>query len=273
MDISLSVFRGRPSGAVTSHNCVLARAGCGEASRVRHDLRESRRICPTVQPAAGQMSGLLPGPARSSVPTRASPAAACSPPRCSATPRRYSRCWPPTPPQRSASTTSEAGHRWCMPATRGGIRSTRDGRQGIGARLAAELARRLPARAWQRLSAGPGAKGPRWYDWAFLEVTDPAVTEGSGPHWFADPPPDQQRRARLLPGPRARPGAAGPAGAGGWFPVEDRGRVRRQQRTRCFRRASGPDLDILAPVDHLGPARLRVLVRPGRQPAQPPPAR
>jgi hypothetical protein len=30
----------------------------------------------------------------------------------------------------------------------------------IGTRPAAELARRLPARAWQQLSAGPGAKGP-----------------------------------------------------------------------------------------------------------------
>ena len=49
---------------------------------------------------------------------------------------------------------------------------------------AAGLARRLPARAWQRISAGPGAKGPRWYDRALIEVTDPAVTEGSGPHWL-----------------------------------------------------------------------------------------
>jgi SRSO17 transposase len=40
----------------------------------------------------------------------------------------------------------------------------------------------LPARAWQGLSAGPGAKGPRWYDWALIEVTDPAVTGGTGPH-------------------------------------------------------------------------------------------
>jgi SRSO17 transposase len=55
---------------------------------------------------------------------------------------------------------------------------------GIGARPAIELARRLPARAWQRVSAGSGAKGPRWYDWALIDVTDPAVTEGSGPHWL-----------------------------------------------------------------------------------------
>src|SRR5215467_7958103 len=49
---------------------------------------------------------------------------------------------------------------------------------GIGARPAAELVKRLPVRAWQRVSAGPGAKGPRWYDRALIDVTDPAVTEG-----------------------------------------------------------------------------------------------
>jgi len=53
-----------------------------------------------------------------------------------------------------------------------------------GTRPAAQLARALPARAWQRISAGPGAKGPRWYDWALTEVTDPAVTEGDGSHWL-----------------------------------------------------------------------------------------
>jgi hypothetical protein len=47
-----------------------------------------------------------------------------------------------------------------------------------------ELVKKLPARAWQRVSAGPGAKGPRWYDWVLIEVTDPAVTEGAGPHWL-----------------------------------------------------------------------------------------
>src|SRR5215468_1619998 len=55
---------------------------------------------------------------------------------------------------------------------------------GIAARTAIELARALPARAWQRMSAGPGAKGPRWYDWALIEAADPAVTEGGGPHWL-----------------------------------------------------------------------------------------
>jgi hypothetical protein len=54
----------------------------------------------------------------------------------------------------------------------------------IGTRPATQLAKRLPTRAWQRISPGPGAKGRRCYDWALIEVTDPAVTEGSGPDWL-----------------------------------------------------------------------------------------
>ena len=122
---------------------------------------------------------------------------------------------------------------------------------------ACELARRLPARAWQRLSAGPGAKGPRWYDWALIEAADPAVTEGERPALAADPPPDQRRRARVLPRPRAPPRAIGPARAGGRVPVEGRGRVRWRQGTGRPGRAPGPVLDLLAPVDHPGPARPR----------------
>jgi SRSO17 transposase len=47
---------------------------------------------------------------------------------------------------------------------------------GIGTRRAIDLAVRLPSSAWRRISAGDGAKGPRWYDWALIEVTDPALT-------------------------------------------------------------------------------------------------
>jgi SRSO17 transposase len=36
------------------------------------------------------------------------------------------------------------------------------------------LARKLPPRAWQRLSAGPGAKGHRWYDWPWVSI-DPGL--------------------------------------------------------------------------------------------------
>jgi SRSO17 transposase len=37
-----------------------------------------------------------------------------------------------------------------------------------GALRADVLAAKLPARCWQRISAGPGAKGHRYYDWAWI---------------------------------------------------------------------------------------------------------
>ena len=37
-----------------------------------------------------------------------------------------------------------------------------------------QLAARLPKRAWQRLSAGKGAKGQRYYDWAWITISDSA---------------------------------------------------------------------------------------------------
>jgi SRSO17 transposase len=36
------------------------------------------------------------------------------------------------------------------------------------------LAARVPAAGWQRLSAGTGSKGPRWYDWAQVPLAEPA---------------------------------------------------------------------------------------------------
>jgi hypothetical protein len=45
---------------------------------------------------------------------------------------------------------------------------------GAGRTLRAnQLAARLPGKAWQRLSAGAGAKGHRWYDWAWVTISDP----------------------------------------------------------------------------------------------------
>ena len=49
---------------------------------------------------------------------------------------------------------------------------------GIGARRAIDLAVLLPKRSWQRVSAGQGAKGERWYDWAQVDTIDPAAGEG-----------------------------------------------------------------------------------------------
>jgi SRSO17 transposase len=47
------------------------------------------------------------------------------------------------------------------------------GEQGPGEVAARELVAGLPARAWRRLSAGAGAKGPRVYDWARVELVRP----------------------------------------------------------------------------------------------------
>jgi SRSO17 transposase len=52
---------------------------------------------------------------------------------------------------------------------------------GIGPRRAVDLAVRLPESCWQRLSAGTGAKGERWYDWALVEVSLSAATTDSAP--------------------------------------------------------------------------------------------
>jgi SRSO17 transposase len=46
------------------------------------------------------------------------------------------------------------------------------------------LAAALPRRAWQRLSAGPGAKGQRYYDWAWLELPAPDRSPGTGCWWL-----------------------------------------------------------------------------------------
>jgi SRSO17 transposase len=46
---------------------------------------------------------------------------------------------------------------------------------GAGACQAGALARRLPRAAWQRYSAGAGAKGHRYYDWAWVAI-DPGKT-------------------------------------------------------------------------------------------------
>jgi SRSO17 transposase len=52
-----------------------------------------------------------------------------------------------------------------------------------GTMRADDLAERLPRRAWQRLSAGPGAKGERHYDWAWTSLSAPTG---------ADDEPDDQ---------------------------------------------------------------------------------
>jgi SRSO17 transposase len=44
------------------------------------------------------------------------------------------------------------------------------------------LAARVPGRGWQRYSAGPGAKGHRYYDWALISLDNPG--DQSGYRWL-----------------------------------------------------------------------------------------
>ncbi len=60
-----------------------------------------------------------------------------------------------------------------------------------GADLRADaLRKRIPARAWQQVSCGKGAKGHRYYDWAFLRLdhrdhhNGPGPGEQAGQHWL-----------------------------------------------------------------------------------------
>jgi SRSO17 transposase len=49
-----------------------------------------------------------------------------------------------------------------------------------------ELLTKVRARAWQCVSAGTGAKGHRYYDWAFvrLDHDGPAPADQAGRHWL-----------------------------------------------------------------------------------------
>jgi SRSO17 transposase len=53
-------------------------------------------------------------------------------------------------------------------------------------RPAQEIAAQLPAAAWQRLSAGVGTKGPRFYDWAWQPLWRLQLTpeEQAWGHWL-----------------------------------------------------------------------------------------
>ncbi len=72
---------------------------------------------------------------------------------------------------------------------------------GIGVRKAVELAVRLPAPSWQRLSAGASSKGERYYDWALLDTEDKDLP---GRHWLLvrRPRPALVELATPSPSPR-----------------------------------------------------------------------
>jgi SRSO17 transposase len=56
-------------------------------------------------------------------------------------------------------------------------------RAGVGKIRADELAASLPRKAWQRLLAGDGSKGPRFYDWAWISI-EPERAAAQGQRWL-----------------------------------------------------------------------------------------
>jgi SRSO17 transposase len=59
-------------------------------------------------------------------------------------------------------------------------------RAGGATQRADALLRCVPARAWQQVSCGKGAKGHRFYDWAFIRLDDSEPDRGGQPaqHWL-----------------------------------------------------------------------------------------
>ena len=112
-----------------------------------------------------------------------------------------------------------------------------------------ELAAGLPRRAWHRLSAGSGAKGERFYDWAWISHPDPAPRSSR-----ADPDDPLDTRSWWLLIRRHRhtgelafyrcyspaAGAAAATGARRRTPLDHRGGLSGRQRPGRARRAPGP---------------------------------
>ncbi len=65
--------------------------------------------------------------------------------------------------------TDHAIRRWAERHRRGYVLAVTSGQRPVTTWI-----KGLPKRAWQRLSAGDGAKGPRFYDWACLPYNEAA---------------------------------------------------------------------------------------------------
>jgi SRSO17 transposase len=125
---------------------------------------------------------------------------------------------------------------------------------GAGARRADQIAARLPRSAWQRYTAGPGAKGHRYYHWAWITI-EPGRP---GHHWLLI---RRNHRTRELAfyrcySPRHVPLATLVKVAGSRWTTEEK--LAGRQGTSRPGRAPGPPLDLLVPVDHPGHARHRI---------------
>ena len=133
--------------------------------------------------------------------------------------------------------------------------------QHLGLKPVADWLEDVPARAWKRLSAGDGAKGPRLYDWAWLPYRSDTA-QG----W---------KKGLLIRRQIAKPGEftfyltlspdkshARRSGPGGRHALDHRGLLRGRQGRDRPRPVRGPLLDRLAPPRHLRHAGARLPCRP-----------
>jgi hypothetical protein len=132
------------------------------------------------------------------------------------------------------------------------------------------LLRQVPARAWQQISCGTGAKGHRCYDWAFLRLDHPGPGPGeqAGQHWLMVR--RHQRTGELAFHrcftPRPTPLAVLVRVAGRRWTMEERSRP---ARALWPGPAPGPLLALLVPVGH--PCHAGRRLPGGRRPGRPHP--
>lgn len=121
------------------------------------------------------------------------------------------------------------------------------------------LAERLPATSWQRQSAGPGAKGQRYYDWAWIYIGVDEHrhlfirrnrTSGDWPSTCAGHPPRRPFRS---------------CGTRGQCPLERRGVLPGREEPSRTRPLPGQALDLMAPAHHTRRARSGLPVRRRRR--------
>src|SRR5262249_15413262 len=122
-----------------------------------------------------------------------------------------------------------------------------------GVRLSCkQAAARLLAeqRSWELRSAGTGAKGARWYAWAWLATTSPCH------HLLIRPPPAHRDAAFPLLRRARRPAAAAvPADPRRWAALAGRGMLRVQQGLLRARPVASPPLHRDRPAHRAGHGR------------------
>jgi hypothetical protein len=133
-------------------------------------------------------------------------------------------------------------------------------RIGGASHRADALLSKVPARAWQQVSAGKGAKGHRLYDWAFLRLDHdgPAPGQQAGQHWLMLR--RNQRTGELAyyrcSTPRPVPLAILVRVAG--TPLDHRRALPDRQGPCRSGPAPGPPLAVLVPLGHPVDARPRL---------------